>query len=429
MSRSWSFALTITSLCILLAAALQAQGRQGGGRGQVTLPDGAGKETVSASCGSCHGLNMITGSAGYTQDGWRDLIATMVQLPAAQAGAVTQYLATHFPPKPGRAPVLVPGDASVTFKEWTVPTLGQRSRDPLQTKDGTIWWNGQFISLVGRLNPNTGEMREYELPRASRPHSIVDDAAGNIWYMGNGNGTIGKLVPATGQITEFKMPDPEARDPHTGIFDKNGTLFFTLQQSNMIGRLVPATGEIKLVTLTTPRSLPYGLKQDSKGTVWVSYNGTNKIGSMDPVTMEVREFALPEVSRSRRLVVTSDDMVWYVNSALGRLGRLNPKTGDIKEWPSPSGPQSHPYAIEVVDDIIWYNESNQRPDALVRFDPKTEKFQSWAIPSGVGIIRHMRKTPDGNLAIHQTSTNRIGLAIIGKRAASSPAPPTGVTAK
>ena len=240
---------------------------------------------------------MITGSVGYTQDGWRDLIATMVQLPAAQAGPMTQYLAAHFPPKPGRAPVLVPGDVSVTFKEWTVPTLGQRSRDPLQTKDGTIWWNGQFISLVGRLNPNTGEMREYELPRASRPHSIVDDAAGNIWYMGNGNGTIGKLVPATGQITEIKMPDPEARDPHTGIFDKNGTLFFTLQQSNMLGRLVPSTGEIKLITLTTPRSLPYGLKQDSKGTVWVSYNGTNKIGSMDPVTMEVREFTLPEGSR------------------------------------------------------------------------------------------------------------------------------------
>ena len=415
MSRSWRFALTITSLCILVAVALQAQGRQGG-RGQVQLPDGAGKDTVTATCASCHGLNMITGSVGYTQEAWRDLVATMVQLPQPQAATVSQYLATHFPPKPGRAPLLVPGDVTVSFKEWIVPTLGQRSRDPLQTKDGTIWWNGQFISLVGRLNPSTGEMREYELPRTSRPHSIVDDAAGNIWYMGNGNGTIGKLVPATGQITEFKMPDPEARDPHTGIFDKNGTLFFTLQQSNMLGRMVPSTGEIKLITLTTPRSLPYGLKQDSKGTVWVAYNGTNKIGRMDPITMEVREFALPEGSRSRRLVVTSDDMVWYVNSALGRLGRLNPQTGDIKEWPSPSGPQSHPYAMEVIDDIIWYNESNQRPDALVRFDPRTEKFQSWAIPSGVGIIRHMRKTPDGNLAIHQTSSNRIGLAIIDKRA-------------
>ena len=108
--------------------------------------------------------------------------------------------------------------------------------------------------------------------------------------------------------------------------------------------------------------------------------------------------------------------MWFVNSSLGRIGRLNPKTGEVKEWPSPSGPQSHPYAIEVIDDVIWYNESNQRPDALVRFDPKTEKFQSWAIPSGVGILRHMRKTPDGNLTIHQTSSNRIGLAIIEKTA-------------
>ena len=107
----------------------------------------------------------------------------------------------------------------------------------------------------------------------------------------------------------------------------------------------------------------------------------------------------------RRLALTSDDTIWYVDSSRGYFGRLDPKTGAIKEWPSPSGPASHPYAIDVINDVIWYNESNQRPDALVRFDPKTEKFQSWAIPSGVGIIRHMRATPDGNLVIHQSSSN------------------------
>ena len=103
-------------------------------------------------------------------------------------------------------------------------------------------------------------------------------------------------------------------------------------------------------------------------------------------------------------------MIWYVNSSLGRLGRLNPKSGEIKEWPSPSGPKSHPYAIVIVDGIVWYNESFQRPDALVRFDPQTETFQSWAIPSGdihAGHIRHMRSTKEGNLLIHQSSTNRI----------------------
>jgi hypothetical protein len=33
-------------------------------------------------------------------------------------------------------------------------------------------------------------------------------------------------------------------------------------------------------------------------------------------------------------------------------------------------------------------------------------------PAGVGIIRRMRVTPDGNLAIHQSSTNAVGLALI-----------------
>ena len=81
--------------------------------------------------------------------------------------------------------------------------------------DGTIYWTGQFASVVGRLNPRTGEMKEWKLETDAHPHSIINDRAGNIWYMGNGNGTIGKLIPATGEITVYKMPDPDARDPHT----------------------------------------------------------------------------------------------------------------------------------------------------------------------------------------------------------------------
>jgi len=264
-------------------------------------------------------------------------------------------------------------------------------------------------------------MKEWKLETEAHPHSIINDRTGNIWYMGNGNGTIGRLNPATGEIKIFKMPDPNARDPHTPIWLKDGTtLFFTLQQSNMIGRMNTTTGEIKLVPVPTPRALPYGIKVNSQGKVWVSYNGSNGLAEIDPVTMAITEHKLPRPGTTvRRLAITSDDMVWFVNSGLGALGRLNPKTGEVKEWPSPSGPDTHPYAIEVVDDIIWYNESRRRPDALVRFDPKTEKFQSWAIPSGYGIIRHMRATPDGNLVIHQSSSNRIGLVTINKAATTT----------
>jgi virginiamycin B lyase len=180
----------------------------------------------------------------------------------------------------------------------------------------------------------------------------------------------------------------------------------------MLGRLNPETGE---VTEISTELRPYGIKVDSKGTVWVAYNGTNKIGALDPQTMEVRLYEVPnERSRIRRLDITSDGMIWYGNSTMGRIGRLNPETGEIKEWPSPSGPSSHPYAFAVVDDIIWYNESGMRPDALVRFDPSTEQFQSWPLPSGVGIIRNMWVTQDGNLLIHQSSKNRVGIVEISK---------------
>ena len=63
-----------------------------------------------------------------------------------------------------------------------------------------------------------------------------------------------------------------------------------------------------------------------------------------------------------------------------------------------------------MDGIVWYHESGKRPDTLVRFDPKTETFQSWPIPSGhifAGIVRHMRATRDGDLLIHQSSSNCI----------------------
>jgi virginiamycin B lyase len=380
------------------------------------LPAGAGKEQVEAACVACHQTNLIVGSTGYSREDWRYLTGQMIKLAEPMADAITGYLAEHFPPKNDRAPKLVPGATEIAFKEWTPPTLGQRPRDPLQRADGTIWWAGMYASLIGRLDPKTGEMQEFKLEQNARPHSIIDDRDGNIWYTGNGNGTVGKLEPATGKITVYRMPDPAARDPHTPIFNRDGDLWFTLQNSNMLGRLTPSSGEIKLVTMPTQSARPYGIKEDSKGILWIAYNGSNKIARVDPTTWEIREFATPTPeSRIRRLALTSDDTIYYVDSARGYLGRLDPHTGAIKEWASPSGPASHPYAIEVVDDVVWYNESNQRPDALVRFDPKTEKFQSWAIPSGVGIIRHMRATPDGNLVIHQSSTNTVGLVTIGEK--------------
>ena len=190
----------------------------------------------------------------------------------------------------------------------------------------------------------------------------------------------------------------------------------------MVGRLDPQTGDIKLVTSPVPDSKPYGIKVAADGAIWWSCNGAPCLFRMDPQTMELKEYKLPLGGTTvRRLDIAEDGMVWYVNSGKGRIGRLDPKTGQATEWDSPSGPRSHPYAIVVMNGGVWYNESGVRPDPLVRFDIKTETFQSWAIPSGgiySGIWRHGRATKEGNLLIHQSATNRI-IQVTPKQKAAS----------
>ncbi len=195
-------------------ATAQRQGRE------VPLPDGSGKETVQALCRSCHNTNEITNSSGYTRAGWQELIGTMIDLSGSPAQeTLTAYLATYFPENTKRKAKLIGGKASISIQEWKVPTLGQRSRDPVEAPDGSIWWAGQWRNLIGRIDPKTGAMKEYPLPENSMPHSVTPDQEGNIWYMGNKNGTVGRRDPKTGKITVYKMPDPAARDPHTAVFD------------------------------------------------------------------------------------------------------------------------------------------------------------------------------------------------------------------
>ena len=368
------------------------------------LPQGEGESLVREHCSSCHRPEILERAQGYnTTSEWRELMATMVALDEPRADLIARYLAKHFQSKPELYPTLVPGPVNIEIEEWLVPTLGQRSRDPVEGLDGSIWWTGMWASLVGRLDPLTGDVREYPLPPSARPHSIVPDNEGFIWYLGNSNGTVGKLNPLTGDIREY---DTGLADPHTGVFHPNGYFYFTAQRAGAVARLDPTSGEVLTVN-TCPR--PYGIKVGPDGYLYVAFNGENAIGQVDPATLEVNYFAIPhEDSRIRRLDIASDGTIWYVNSSRGKIGHLDPKTGAVREWDSPSGPKSHPYAIAVIDDVVWYNESGQRPDALVRFDPETEAFQSWAIPSGIGIIRHVWVTRDKDLLIHQSSSNRIG---------------------
>jgi virginiamycin B lyase len=330
-----------------------------------------------------------------------------VPIPQDKVDTLTDYLIKNFPERPRPAAVLIEGPVEANIKQWTVPTPGSRPHDPLAASDGAIWWTGQLSSKLGRLNPKTGGMNEFPVRMQTAPHGLVEDKDGNIWFTGNHLGLIGKLDPKTGQVTEYKTT---AKDPHTLAIDPSGIVWFTAQNANTLGRLDPKTGEIKLVTSPTPNSRPYGLLINSKGVpVFVEF-GSNKIATIDPATMAIKEYPLPNAaSRPRRLALGPNDEVYYADFSRGYLGRLDLATGAHKEWPSPSGPQSQPYGMVFTKGAIWYNESFAKPNTIVRFDPKTEKFQSWPIPGGGDIVRNMSVTRDGNPVTANSLVNEVGL--------------------
>jgi len=281
-------------------------------------------------------------------------------------------------------------DQTMDMKGWTVPWEKSRPRDPYVDANGKVWFVGQVGGYVANFDPATGAFKRFTLDDGTYPHNLVVEK-GMVWFTGNTNSRIVKLDPATGKLTTFMMPDPAVKDPHTMIFDSHGDAYFTAQNSGYVGKLTTATGKIRLWKLA-PGSRPYGLVIDSKGRPWFDEFGTNKIGTIDPKTLELREITLPnEKSRPRRIAVTSDDIIWYGDFTRGMLGRLDPATGKIEEFALPEGLMSLPYAMASDDrDRIWLAETGVQPNRLVVFDPKSRAFvQNIVVDGQPNTIRHM----------------------------------------
>lgn len=176
---------------------------------------------------------------------------------------------------------------------------------------------------------------EWTVPVGSRPHDPAVASDGSIWYTGNTARLIGRLDPTTGDVREFAMPDARARDPHTPVLDAAGTVWFTVQGGNLVGRLVPATGEITLVASRTPGFL----------------------GRLDPRTGEVTEFASPggRTSQPYGMTSTNDGAIWYSESGVepNTVVRFDPSDGSMQRWPIPSGGGVVRHMVTAPNGDVW----------------------------------------------------------------------------
>lgn len=308
--------------------------------------------------------------------------------------------------------------SQIDIMEWEVPWEGSRPRDPYVAPDGMVWFCGQTGAYLASLNPDTGEMKRYELGAGEGPHNLIVAEDGMVWYSGNTKGYIGRLNPITEEITKFPMSDTAARDPHTLVWLSDGNIAFTVQGGNMVGHLDVKTGKVRLTTPAESGSRPYGIKVDPNGEVWVVLFGTNKLAHFDMKGMALHEFEIPRKNaRPRRMEITSDGRIWYGDYAGGFLGVFNPQDASFTEYEMPSKVDSRPYGMAVDNnDTIYMVETGVKPNNFIAFDTKSASFTSSAlIPSGGGVIRHMYYHEPTGMIWFGTDSNFVGRALVGQK--------------
>src|SRR5207247_299725 len=113
------------------------------------------------------------------------------------------------------------------------------------------------------------------------------------------------LGAATVDVTvrEWDLATPYSRPPDLALWPYAACV------------LDPRSGAIKLIDVPTPKAVPYGFMIDSKGTPYFCEFGSNKIGRIDPATMQIRESVVPEGARPRRLALANDTTIYYSDFA------------------------------------------------------------------------------------------------------------------
>jgi virginiamycin B lyase len=115
---------------------------------------------------------------------------------------------------------------------------------------------------------------------------------------------------------------------------------------------------------------------------WVTEGGQNAIARVDPATRAVKLFPPPKERRDANLNTATFDrrgVLWFTGQN-GVYGRLDPKsgTGICRET------GRNPTLVDDTD-AVWV--SDWGANAILRFDPKTEKFEALPLRDSYASVR------------------------------------------
>jgi streptogramin lyase len=404
----------------------------------LSVPGTEAQKNQLFRCAACHSLLPIVQST-YDENGWLTTFARMrsyseqavlnhpVSLPYKVAvqpdPEFAKYLSTinlsstsewkyelKMSPRPtGRA-------TRVIVTEYDLPDAGRLPHDADLDDKGNVWYNDFREPLIGRLDPRTGETKEWRMPplKPDFPEgtlSIEFNRDGYLWIPRFRQGGYTRFDPRTEKFQTWLVPlehnDARAIQPQVAAAP-NGTAWFPGGESLLIFKVDPETGEVSSYPMY-PDYQPdekssgiiqfsynekpvghstYGLAADSKSNIYICDIVGGNIGKIDGKTGKVTLYKTPTLnSGPRRASVDSQDRVWFGEYYANKLGMFDPKTEQFKEWTSPT-PWVGPYPAKTdKNGEAW--TAGMSTDLILRLDPKTGKFTEYMLPTVNANIRHI----------------------------------------
>jgi virginiamycin B lyase len=245
-------------------------------------------------------------------------------------------------------------------------------------EDENIWLGMQFQGAVAKFDRKTETFKTWSLPpelngdhvqlnQVSADHHKVD---GKIWLQDAGTYTVLRLDEKSGKyevFEPFKIPRPNIYDV---ISDAQNNAYFTVYGRGDIGRIDARTGKISIYPTPTPNSAPRRGMIDSQGRFWFGENRANRVGMFDTKTERFQEWVAP-TPESWPYDVTADKNgeAWSAGEYSDRVMRLNPKSGEIVEYLLPRCTNVRRVFVDNSTTPVTFWVGNNHAASIVKLEP------------------------------------------------------------
>jgi copper transport protein len=211
-------------------------------------------------------------------------------------------------------------------EQYTIPIEGVPSGMALDQRGQEDVWlavGGQSNSIV-RLSPSSGNFTIFEIPTPdSLPTSVDVDSQGNVWFT-ESIGKVGRLDPVSGNITEYQPSGGSLEEPTASLPDpESSNVYISEHEGKAISVLDPKLNLFYRYPTLNPDGLPFGMGLDTYGNVWFAQHVIDEIGVLDPTNGEISEVKVPTSGSFVQWLVPDDQgRIWFAEQRGSSLGSI-----------------------------------------------------------------------------------------------------------